>query len=299
MTIIDSHAHLFRRAHWDEASARTWLAPFGLDPDVMDVDTDELMESMAAADVDQVVFLAFNAARHLSIHAPNDYVAAERDRFSGRAISFASVDPIESTAVAELIDAVENMGHRGLKLAPTYQSFHPQDPRAYRVYAACEERGIPILFHQGWTPNRLARMAYQPVVQLDDICKAFPELRIIVAHVGMPATTDTLHMMFMYPNVYADVAGRNFPQYGGGPRTLFEDVSDAMALGISHKLFWGTDAPWGDPASSIASLRSIVDHASHADPSRPVPTETELDGVLGGNFQRFAAELGWTEVIQP
>ena len=76
MTIIDSHAHLFRREHWDEASARTWLAPFGLDPDVMDVDTDELMESMAAADVDQVIFLAFNAARHLSIHTPNDYVAA-------------------------------------------------------------------------------------------------------------------------------------------------------------------------------------------------------------------------------
>jgi hypothetical protein len=47
MTIIDSHVHLFRREHWDETSARTWLSPFGLDPDIMDVDTDELMEGFS------------------------------------------------------------------------------------------------------------------------------------------------------------------------------------------------------------------------------------------------------------
>jgi predicted TIM-barrel fold metal-dependent hydrolase len=298
MTIIDSHVHLFRREHWDETSARTWLSPFGLDPDIMDVDTDELMEGMANAGVDQVVFLAFNAARFLKIHTPNEYVASECARFSGRAIGYASVDPIENNAVAELIDAIDNMGLRGLKLAPTYQDFHPQDPRAYRVYAACEERGVPILFHQGWTPNPLARADVQAIEQLDEICKVFPDLRIIVAHIGIPRTTETLQMMFSYPNLYADISGRDFPQFGGGPRTVLEDISDAMAFGIQHKIFWGTDAPWGDPAAGIKSVHGLLDMVGNLEASRPKPTIDEIEGLLGKNFQKFAADLGWDEVRQ-
>lgn len=291
MRIIDSHVHVARRDQWSEASVKLWFEPFGLTADVFDIDTDAFVADMRKSGVDLAVFLAFAARRNLQVHVTNEYVAAECARHSAHAIGFASVDPLERNAVEQLRYAIETLGLVGLKLAPTYQDFHPDDRQARPVFEYCANRGIPVLIHMGFSVHRHARLALQPVALMDEICTTFPDLRVIVAHVGMPARTDTLHLMVKHRNVYADLSARDAPGYGGGARTMWEDVSDAMVMKIDHKLFWGTDFPWSTTANSLAALRGIEKITQFG---RPTPNRDQLAMILGGNFEHLAQDLGWS-----
>ena len=71
------------------------------------------------AAADRVCVFAFRAPR-IGVRVPNDYVAEYVATDPERLYGYASVDPTESGAVAELERAVLELGLRGLKLVPTY-----------------------------------------------------------------------------------------------------------------------------------------------------------------------------------
>lgn len=285
--VVDAHVHLGKKEHWNPAVVRSWFEPFGLDPGLVEIDTDQIVANLDAVGAKWAVALAFDCARHLAVHVPNEYVVEECARHPGRFVPFASVDPISRTAPEVLRDAIENLGMRGLKLAPTYQDFHPQAPAAMKVYETCVELDIPVLFHQGWTGNRFASVSLQHAWLLDDVAIALPDLKIVVAHLGMPEQRHTLHMMARHRNVYADLSGRDLPGYGGGARTMFDDVSDAIDLGVEDKLFWGTDYPWTEQADSLGTLRTLNDHQ---DPRRPPIPDEVLEGIVGANVERLLGD---------
>ena len=91
----------------------------------------------------------------------NEQIASLVDRTS-RFIGFASVDPNQSDAPKKLEAAVKNLGLRGLKLDPALQQFYPNSvEKAYPVYQACSELGLPIVMHCGlsWAPPGRAKYA--------------------------------------------------------------------------------------------------------------------------------------------
>jgi hypothetical protein len=48
------------------------------------------------------------------------------------------------------------------------------------------------VFHQGTTPMRSAPLRYAHPLVMDDIALAFPELRVVMAHLGHPWQADTI-----------------------------------------------------------------------------------------------------------
>ena len=86
----------------------------------------------------------------------NDRIARLVKRWPERLIPFGSVNPIFEDALDEFKRAVEMLGMKGFKLSPIYQSFHPMDPRAARIYEQAQEWGIPLIFHTASTllPHR-------------------------------------------------------------------------------------------------------------------------------------------------
>ena len=70
--------------------------------------------------VSHAVVLAF-AAPAVGFVVPNDYVAAYVSEHREKLIGFASVDPRDADAPAELRHAIKNLGLEGLKLGPIYQ----------------------------------------------------------------------------------------------------------------------------------------------------------------------------------
>lgn len=246
--MVDCHTHVGAREHFSDEFVADMVRAWGPAANP----ARSLEEHWAAvADVDRAIVLAFAAPR-IGFDVPNEYVADYVGRHPEKLVGFASVHPEVGDAVAELERAVRGLGLRGLKLAPTYQGFDPLGPAAMAVYAAAQDLGLPILWHQGTTFVRMAELRYALPLQIDEVAIRFPRLRIVIAHMGHPWIDDALVVVRKHPNVYADVSALH-PR----PWQLYNGLVSAVEYGVAHKLLYGTDWPFAEHAPSVAGLRAV------------------------------------------
>ena len=135
----------------------------------------------------------------------NDAIAAYARAHPEKVVGFMSVDPLHPGAVEEM-ERAHALGLRGLKLGPIYQGFHPLDGRAFAVYAKAAELGLPILIHQGATFPRVAPLKVADPLLLEEVAWAFPQLPIVIAHLGHPWLAETIVLIRKHPSLYADVS---------------------------------------------------------------------------------------------
>jgi uncharacterized protein len=266
--IVDCHTHLWKAEHWGEEITREASAARGK-PAQVDVDERDHWEAMGP--VDKAVVFGLRAA-HVGLVVPNDLVARYVAQHPGKLIGFASIDPNEPDYLDEMHRCFETMNFRGLKLGPIYQNYHPMDERMQPVYAYCEARGIPVLFHQGTTFPRRAPLKYAHPVLLEDVAVRYPELRIVIAHMGHPWIDDAIVLIRKQPHVYADVSALYYR-----PWQFYNALVTAVEYGAAHKLLFGTDYPFTTPADSIAALRN-VNHV--AGPGMPRVSEEVIEGII-------------------
>jgi hypothetical protein len=184
----------------------------------------------------------------------NDATAALVAQAPEKVIGFMSVWPDAPDAVAEMERAYHDLKLRGLKLGPNYQNFEPLGENALRVYAKAQEWNLPVLFHQGTSPIRDAPLRYAHPLVMDEIAIRFPELRIVMAHIGHPWQDDCLVVIRKHPNVYADVSGRFYR-----PWLFYNGLRMAYEWGVMNKLLLGSDYPITMPQEAMDGLRSLND----------------------------------------
>ena len=186
--IVDCHSHVM----WypDHVSpevmqdaAQAWQANMGLAAETFDrtLPPQDLFDARperhwaASAGADRVVVFGMQAPA-TGFDIPNevvaDYVRQHPDKLEG----WASVDPNRPDCVEQLEHCVQTLGLKGLKLAPAYQCFDPMDTSHHPLYRKCQDLGLPILWHQGTTFPRKARICWSLPLQLEDIALAFPDL---------------------------------------------------------------------------------------------------------------------------
>lgn len=122
-----------------------------------------------------------------------------------RRIGFCSVNPA-STNWRDELDRAQDLGLVGIKLGANYQRFDPLGAQARELYRLAEKRGLPILFHQGASPITAAPLAASHPLVTDEIAMLYPELRIVMAHLGHPFTREAVTVIRKHPHVYADVS---------------------------------------------------------------------------------------------
>jgi len=169
-----------------------------------------------------------------------------------RRIGFCSVDPEHPGAMDELERSRTDLGLRGIKLGPNYQDFEPLGPEARQVYAYAQRHGWPILFHQGTSPIRTAPLRYAHPIAMDEIAIAFPELRIVMAHLGHPWQTDTIAVIRKHPHVYADVSAGFYR-----PWSFYNAMRLATEWNVLPKLLLGSDFPVATPRETMEGLRAV------------------------------------------
>jgi predicted TIM-barrel fold metal-dependent hydrolase len=189
----------------------------------------------------------------------NDQTARFAHAHPDKLIGFMSVHPDEDDAVQEIERCVHDLGLRGIKLGPNYQGFDPLSSSAFNVYAAAQRLGLPILFHQGTSPMRTAPLRYAHPLVMDEIAMAFPELRIVMAHVGHPWHADTIAVIRKHPHVYADISAQCYR-----PWSHYTGLRLATEWGVLEKLLFGSDYPVSTPTEVIAGLHAAVALAEQA-----------------------------------
>jgi uncharacterized protein len=226
----------------------------------------------AFADVD--VSVAFTIARNRTqVDSPlNDAVAEFVAAAPGRRIGFLSIHPEVPGAEDELERARTDLGLKGIKLGPNYQVFDPLGPAALRVYELAERHGLPILFHQGASPVREAPLRFAHPLVMDEVAIRFPELRVVMAHLGHPWQRETIVTIRKHPHVYADISATFYR-----PWSFYEGLRLATEWGALDKLLFGSDFPIATPAETIEGLRRVnAPIAGTALPAVPLDAIEEL-----------------------
>lgn len=246
--VVDVHTHLQLREHFspnfeDELRASGWKTDsFHCPPEV---------HWPAMAPVDKAFVVAF-AAGASGMNVPNDFVAHYVAQHPEKLIGFMSVDPHDPSSPEEMERCYHDLGMRGLKLGPVYQNFHPLDPRAMDIYRRAERMGLPIFIHMATTFPRLAPLRYADPLFLDDIALAFPDLKIIAAHLGHPWCEATIAVIRKQPNVFSCISGIFLR-----PFWFYSAMITALEYSVTHKLLFASDFPLLTPAATMDGLRNM------------------------------------------
>ncbi|MEO6964630.1 MAG: amidohydrolase family protein [Acidobacteriaceae bacterium] len=218
-----------------------------------------MLAEMDIAGIDKAVVLPIDAttSRNATIFTNEQIVQV--CKMSDRFIGFASVDPHQEAAPQALTHAIEELGLRGLKLAPAMQEFYPDDRKAYSVYERADQLGIPILFHAGmsWEPG--SRLKYGHPLRFEDVAADFPTLKIVLAHLAWPWVVEAVALALKYPNVFLDTSAlyfdnpHDFLHYAMTqqvPLTVFE-------RSLRNQIVFGSDNPRIEIKSMAKAVRSL------------------------------------------
>jgi len=111
-----------------------------------------------------------------------------------------------SEDVQSLERAVREQGHRGIKFQPLLQHFHANERRMYPIYQKSVELGVPVLFHAGVVYFEKHLAHWGSPVSIDEVATDFPELKIVIAHMGGNYSFEALVIAEKHENVFLDTA---------------------------------------------------------------------------------------------
>jgi len=219
-------------------------------------------------------------AQRTGYWVPDDYIADFVAKAPDKLIGFASCDPTQPAYMGELEYAIKSLGLKGLKMGPIYAGFDPRDYHCDPVYEYCESKGIPVIFHTGTTFNRDAPLKFSRPWLFDEVAIKYPELRMVLAHLGHPFYDECLAVIRKHPNVYADISALYYR-----PWQFYNMLILAQEYKVTHKLLFGTDYPFAGSNESIEGLRNV----NHIIGSSSLPRVS--DEVLEGILSRKSLEL--------
>jgi predicted TIM-barrel fold metal-dependent hydrolase len=227
----------------------------------------------ACEPVDRTIVLGFRSA-YLEADVPNDRVAAYVREHPEKLIGFAGIDP---SAPKEAIEAIgharDELGLRGISVAPAAQDFHPSASEALKVYEAAADLALPLLFHSGPYLAARSKMEYARPILLDEVAREFPELKMVVAHLGYPWIAETLALLAKHNNVFADISWLLHQ-----PWEAYQALLSASQYGVMDKLLFGSGFPYTSAAQCIEALYSI-NHLVHGTNLPAIPRE-ELRSIV-------------------
>jgi predicted TIM-barrel fold metal-dependent hydrolase len=193
-------------------------------------------------------------------------------------IPFASIDPLRGKmGVREVRKLVKDYKIRGFKFHPQVQDFCPNDPKAYAVYAAIEETGLPAIFHTGHSGMGTGmpggggiRLRYGNPMYVDDVAVDFPNMPIVLAHPSWPWQDEALSICLHKPEVYIDLSGWS-PKYF--PPQLVQYANSQL----KHKMLFGSDYPLITPDRWMADF----DNAGFKPEVKPLILKENAMKLLG------------------
>lgn len=238
--VIDTHMHInFGRPQSQELAEKVGLiyTPEGL---LKDMDDN-------------------NVARGLIMTVPGMPEAAKNfiEQYPNRFWLAGSADPKNLTEerLEELEADMAAGAIRAVKLYIGYQHYYPYDEDCVPIYRLLMKYDMPVIFHTGDCVSAMARLKFSHPLNIDDLAFRFPDLKIVMAHMGNPWLWDAAEVIYKNENVYADLSGLITglsEDYKKEYRErLLEQVESAIYYCGAEHLMFGTDYCLASHADSI------------------------------------------------
>ena len=200
--------------------------------------------------------------------------ACERVKGHDNLIPYIALDAIAmpgEEGAAHLREMVEKHGARGVKLHGPAQGFNMSDERMWPSYAVCQELELPIVAHSG--PDKLGAGYAEPRA-FAGMLAAFPNLKVIIAHMGGGTWGQARDLADAYPNAYFDCC-EIIEWVGGATNAPSEEEFAQLIRDIgASRVFLGSDFPWYDLDRTVEQVMGL-----------PLLSVEEKEGMLGAYAQ--------------
>lgn len=251
--IVDVHSHYFRYPdHFDDNFRdQAKRARAGVEVDL----TVRYEEYRATCPDDVTTTIVFGGKARLSglwveDQIVADYVALHPDRLIG----FMALDPTQDGWQDEMRDGHQRLGLRGIKLMPMYAGFFPYDERLDPLWQYATKHQLPVLLHTGTTFVSQAPLEYTLPRHIDVVARRFPDVKIIMAHLGHPYEGECIAVIRKHDNVYADISALHYR-----PFQFYHSLMLVQEYGVWHKLLFGTDYPFTTVNATLQTLDQLSD----------------------------------------
>jgi len=175
----------------------------------------------------------------------------------------------------------------GIKLYPGYQFIYPNDKKLDEIYELAVKFKVPVMFHSGLAYKSPGGIRFSRPIYFDDVADKFPELKIVISHLGDPDIRQATAVAHKNPNVYLDFSGlisnttknkeRSEKWKRKNEEYIIKTIEDVMIdLMGTEKIIFGTD--W--PISSHKAYLVLVDSLEE----RLGLSEREKEQILSGNI---------------
>jgi predicted TIM-barrel fold metal-dependent hydrolase len=169
---------------------------------------------------------------------------------------------VELTYIEELTQVLQEDRVVGLKFYLGYEEYSANDERLLQVYEYCEKNGVPIMFHTGvLEAGSTGLLEYSHPLQVDRIATRFPNLTIVMAHMGNPWLIDCAAVLAKNPNVYADMSAffaENRSITAHDVEVFKQRMEQVRVFLYSYEKFlFGTDYPLYSQKEYLAAVQAL------------------------------------------
>ncbi len=244
--IIDFHTHIFPDALAPKAIAS--LQQTAKLPVMFDGTAKDLLDLMEKEGIHKSVIL--NTVTNVKQVGKVNAFALETDKNFDELIPFCSLHPLCEN-INETLSELKQSGFKGIKVHPDYVGIEFDDERFEPLLKAIEQNELPIIIHAGFDPVSPEKI-HASCNSILRVLEKFPNLILIVAHLGGVNCWDEVYEKLCGKNLYLDTAfcceriGITVEQ----GKKIFEKHPH-------EKILFGSDAPWASPSEIIEFIKKL------------------------------------------
>jgi uncharacterized protein len=191
----------------------------------------------------------------------NGHLLAAAEKYPDRLLVQANVGPFIKRGMKDVLWELDYLAkERGVKLFKFYppEDTYINDERIWPFYKRCEELGVTVSVHTGWSWCPPGKAKYCAPVLLDDVANDFYDLKLIAFHAGFPLCHDLNMVALSHPKVFISLS-LIMPWYKQAPRRLAEIIGEAIQFAGPERIVWGTDfyGPGGLFREAVLGLRTF------------------------------------------
>jgi hypothetical protein len=173
----------------------------------------------------------------------NGYLLAACERHPDRFILQANVGPFIQRGMKNALWELDYLAQeKNCKLVKFYppEDTYINDERLWPFYERCQQLGVAVSIHTGFSWCPPGKSKYCLPVQLDEVANDFYDLKIIAFHAGWPYCHDLNMVALTHPQVYISLS-LIMSWSNNAPRRLAEIIGEAIQFAGPERIVWGTD----------------------------------------------------------
>ena len=272
--LIDAHVHMWNRKTLPDKAILTYLEPIiafketyghlfdlGFDGDMpfpdYDVPIETPIETMDKNNMDGMVVLATDfelvGGDRMTLEEHMEWLF-QRCSVDDRFYPFIGVDPNRPNAPELIEKLVKRYSPKGIKMYPAV-GFYPNEERMDAYWKMVDDLGLLVVTHAGMALEPLDEKYCHPEM-MRPVAEKYPDMKIIIAHLGGKFHDELFPLMDACDNVYTDCSALQ----GWMPNETYmikKRLDDAISR-FPDRIVFGTDFPLYDERfSTMQFIREI------------------------------------------